>query len=230
MFVLLTLADIALYLKFVLIPILIFYIGYLFVTKAFKDMGFSKFEAISIIVISFLFEFQILVFGLNISDIHLFTYQNWNVGVNMGGAIIPILISIYLAWKKKLDMKKVGLGILIVTVITFFVTSPDPAKGIVSSFPFWLIPAVFASFTSVLLLWKNFSKSAPFAYVCGTIGVLIGADFFHLPELLSYSSTTTINAVIGGANIVDMIFITGIIAVMLDGIILQSQKTKKEKS
>lgn len=230
MLMLLNITTIARYLLYVFIPILAFYIVYLIVTKAFNDMGFSKFEAIVIILVSFLFEFEILIFGVNISDIHLFTYQNWNVGINMGGAVIPVLISVYLIWKKKLNMKKVGLGILVVTVVTFFVTRPDPSSGIVSSFPYWLLPAVFASFTSVFLLWKKFTKAAPFAYICGTFGVLIGADFFHLPQLLSYPSSTTINAVIGGANVMDMIFITGILAVILDGIILQSQRSKQADS
>jgi len=230
MFELLTIAGIARYMLYVLIPIIALYIGYLIVTKAFNDMGFSTFEAIVIVFVSFLFEFDIYISGFNISDIYLFTYENWNVGINMGGAIIPIIISIYLIWKKKLDLKLVGIGIIIVTIVTYFVTRPDPSSGIVSSFPYWLLPAFFASLTSVFLLWKKFSKAAPFAYICGTFGVLIGADVFHLFELLSYNSTTTITAVIGGAVVFDMIFITGVLAVALDGIILHSKRSKKENA
>ncbi len=58
MLVLLNITTIARYLLYVLIPILAFYIGYLIITKAFNDMGFSKFEAVVIIAVSFLFEFE----------------------------------------------------------------------------------------------------------------------------------------------------------------------------
>ena len=78
----------------------------------------------------------------------------------------------------------------------------------------------------MFLLRKDFRKAAPLAYVSGTIGVLIGADFLHLHELLNYSIDKATPAIIGGANVVDMIYITGILAVIVDGIIMYQQKTK----
>ena len=71
---------------------------------------------------------------------------------------------------------------------------------------------------------RNYRQAAPLAYVAGTIGVLIGADFLRLPELLSYSIEKTTYAVIGGANVFDMIFITGILAVILDGVLMYVEK------
>ena len=221
------LTQIGLYLLYIILPILALYIVYLILTKAFKDMGFSSVEAIIIVFVSFLFGFNIIIFGFNISNIYLFSYQNWIVGINIGGAIIPIVLSIYLTLKKNISLKKIFFGMLVVTIITFFVTNPDPEKGIVSSFPYWLLPAVFASLTSVFLLWKDFRKAAPLAYISGTIGVLIGADFLHLPELLIYPVKATTHAVIGGANVYDMIYITGILAVILDGIIMYRQRSKE---
>ena len=114
------------------------------------------------------------------------------------------------------------------TIITFFVTYPNPSKGIVSPFPYWLLPVFVASIASVLMLWKNFQQAAPLAYISGSFGVLIGADFLHLPELLSYNIGRETPAVIGGANVVDMIYITGILAVIIDGIILYNKKYKNQ--
>ena len=142
----------------------------------------------------------------------------------MGGAIIPVILSIYLIIKKKIPLKKIAIGIIIVTIIAFFVTRPVETKGIVAAIPYAFLPAVFASITSVLLSWRNFIKAAPLAYVSGTIGVLIGADFLHLWELLNIPINNKINAVIGGADVFDMIFITGIIAVVLDGLIMFRQR------
>jgi len=230
MFVSIDLTQIGLWIFYILLPIIALYLVYLVLTKAFKYMGFSSVEAIIIVFVSFLFGFEIILFGFNISNIYLFSYGTWRVGINMGGAVIPILLSLYLIFKKKISLKKVFIGILIVAIITYLITKPVADKGIVATFPYWLLPAFSSSICSVILSWKDFIKAAPLAYISGTIGVLIGADFLHLPELLSYSSDKTINAIIGGAVVFDMIFITGIIAVVLDGIILFRQRKKQDIS
>ncbi len=227
MSVLVDLAQIGLYMLYILLPILAFYIIYMTLTKAFEDMGFTTVEAVIIVFVSFLFGFEIILFGLNVSNISLFSYENWVIGISMGGAVIPIVLSIYLIIKKKILLKHLLIGIVIVTIITFFATRPVAGKGIVSSFPYWLLPAVCASLMSVMLSWKKYSKAAPLAYISGTLGVLIGADFLHLPQLLQMQTEATTTAVIGGANVFDMVYITGILAVILDGILMYHQRSKE---
>ena len=207
---------------------MVIYLGYLIVTKAFNDMGFTSFEAIIIVFISFILGAGILdeYTGFSFANIHLITYNNWCIGINTGGAVIPIILSIYLYIKNKLEMKKVLVGIMIVAVITYFVTFPDPQKGIVSRFPFWLLPVFFASLASIILLWHDKRKAAPFAYISGTIGVLIGADVFQLFSLLQFELPSAKNAIIGGADIFDMVFTTGILAVIVDGLLIYQKKLK----
>jgi uncharacterized membrane protein len=225
-----SLARIGLLLLYIILPLLGLYILYLILTKAFKDMGFSSFEAIIIVFISFLFGFNIVIAGINVSNIYLFSFHNWIVRMNVGGAVIPILLSVYLTLKKKISLKKIFYGMVVVAVITFFVTYPDPEQGIVSRFPYWVLPALAASIVSVFLSWKNYVKAAPLAYISGTIGVLIGADVFHLGQLLLYNVESTTNAVIGGANVFDMVFITGILAVVVDGVLMYRQRAKQLSS
>ena len=227
MFTLANITQIGLWILYISLPIIALYLGYLILTKAFRYMGFTSLEAFTIVIVSFLFGFEIIIFGFNISKIYLFSYENWRVGINVGGAIIPILLSIYLTIKKKIPLKKIALGILIVTIIAFFVTQPVATRGIVATFPYWLLPAFFASLASAFLSWEDFIRAAPLAYISGTIGALIGADFLHLPELLGQPIENVTPAVIGGAVIFDMIFITGIIAVILDSIIMFRQRSKE---
>jgi len=219
-----TLSQIGLWIVYISLPILVLYFIYLFFSRAFRYMGFSSIEAFIILFVSFLFGVDIIILGVNISNIYLFSYGNWNLWINMGGAIIPILLSIYLIIKKKLPLKNIAVGIIIVTIIAFLVTHPNENKGIVAIIPYAFLPALFASITSMILSWNDFIKAAPLAYISGTIGVLIGADFLHLWELLNIPINDKINAVIGGADVFDMIFITGIIAVVLDGLIMFRQR------
>jgi uncharacterized membrane protein len=219
------------YLFVILLPILALYIVYLIITKAFQNMGFSSLEAIVIVFVSFILGAGIIdgYVGISFSNVPLFTYHNyWIVGINVGGAVIPIILSIYLSLKNRLKPVQVFLGICIITIVTFLVTHPDPEKGIVSTFPLFLLPIVITSLVSILFAWKEKSKAAPLAYTIGTLGVLLGADGFHLMSLLQNEIQTPRNAVIGGANVFDMVFITGILAVFLDGLLIIQQKRKKE--
>lgn len=219
------------YLFVILLPILVLYIIYLIITKAFKEMGFSSFEAIVIVFISFLLGSGLIdgYVGISFSNIALFTYNTyWIIGINVGGAVIPILLSIYLSFKNRLQVLRVFLGIGIISIVTFFVTYPDPERGIVSVFPFWLLPIISTSFVSILFSWKDKNKAAPLAYTIGTLGVLLGADGFHLMSLIQNEIQAPRYAVIGGAHVFDMVFITGILAVFLDGIFIVQKKRKKD--
>ncbi|MCK5112028.1 MAG: DUF1614 domain-containing protein [Thermoplasmatales archaeon] len=220
------LTQISAYVLYILLPLLALYIGYLIITKAFNDMDFTSFEAIIIVFVSFLLGSGIVdeYIGFSFSNIHLFVYGNWIVGINTGGAVIPIILSIYLSVKNKLQLSRILLGTIIVAVITYFVTEPIPQKGIVAKFPFWLLPVFFASLASIILSWKDKRKAAPLAYISGTMGVLIGADFLHLISLIETEIQTTRNAVIGGASVFDMVFITGILAVIVDGILIYRER------
>ncbi|HDO19551.1 MAG TPA: DUF1614 domain-containing protein [Thermoplasmatales archaeon] len=202
----------------------IIYIGYLIYTKAFREMGFSSIEAFLIVLISYIFRYPIYINGTDISNIYLFTYDNWIICINVGGALIPIIISLYTAVKKRLSAGKIFVGLLVVTIVSYSVTYPDPTKGIVSRFPYWLLPALFASIISVILYWRDYRRAAPLAYFSGAIGVLIGADFLHLSELLSNVIDKPTMASIGGANIFDMVYITGILAVIIDGMLMFGRK------
>jgi len=227
MFAVIDLTQIGLWILYIALPILILYFLYLLITKAFNYMGFSSIEAIIIVFVSLIFYFDIFILGVNISNIYLFSYNKWALGINAGGALIPIFLSIYLTIRKKIPLKMICIGVIIVSIITYLVTRVDVSKGIVSGPPYFLFPAVAASLISIILLWKNFRKAAPLAYISGSIGVLIGADVFHLWELLGHPIDTPINAIIGGANVFDMIYITGILAVILDGVLMFRQRSKE---
>jgi len=218
------------YLLILSIPLLFIYLGYLLATNAFEEMGFSTTEAIIIILASLLLGSGFLdnLFSIPFSSLPITQYNNWTISINTGGALIPTLLSIYLIVKNKISLKILSISIAATTLTTYLVTTPDPTKGIVSPFPLWLIPAIIASAASIILYRKHTRKAAPLAYISGTIGVIIGADLLHLPQLLSYQISTHQNAIIGGASVFDMIFITGMIAVILDGALITNKRQKNK--
>ena len=186
---------------------LVLYVVFALFCSAFVEIGFSRWEAALIV-------FGSLVFGL--VDVYLFTYRDWRIAVNVGGAVIPVLVSIYLIVRHNV-MARALLGIGIVAFFTYNVTEVV-ADGISSAFPFWLLPPVVASLYSLMASYRKPKRAAPLAYVTGTLGVLVGADFLHLPELLHSGPTAAATASVGGAAIFDMVFLAGIIAVLIDSV------------
>lgn len=128
------------------------------------------------------------------------------IAINAGGCLIPVMFSYYLIRHNALDLFKVFVATLIVTAISRWVSRPVPGVGI--GMPIFIAP-IAAALTAVGI---DPEQSAPLAYICGTLGVLIGADLLRLKDIRKMGVPI---ASIGGAGTFDGIFITGIVAVLL---------------
>jgi len=127
------------------------------------------------------------------------------IAVNVGGALIPGLMSLYLLAKNGLWVRG-ALAILCVTVVCHWLAHPVPGLGI--AIPVF-VPAIVAAVVAVLLSRRY---AAPLAYICGSMGTLIGADLLNLGSLQGLGAPV---ASIGGAGTFDGIFLTGILAVLI---------------
>lgn len=127
------------------------------------------------------------------------------VAVNVGGAVIPTLLSIYLMIKNSLYGRGF-IGIAIVTLIVHWLA--QPIKGVGISVPIFIPPLVSAG-AALLLDWE---RAAPLAYISGSLGTLIGADLLNFDKIRGLGAPV---ASIGGAGAFDGVFLTGIIAVLL---------------
>jgi uncharacterized membrane protein len=134
--------------------------------------------------------------------------QEWPrtiVAVNVGGALIPTLLSIYLLVKYRLYVTGL-VGVAVVTVVVHWLA--QPIKGVGISIPIFIPPLVAAG---VALLLSR-SNAPPLAYISGSLGALIGADLLNLDKIHGLGAPV---ASIGGAGTFDGIFMTGILAVLL---------------
>lgn len=127
------------------------------------------------------------------------------LAVNLGGAVIPVALSIYLLIQNQLFVRGF-VGIAIVAAMTHLIASPVPGLGIAMPI---LLPPIIAATVAMLLDHK---RAAPLAYIAGSVGTLLGADVFNLHLLQDLGAPV---ASIGGAGISDGVFLTGIIAVLL---------------
>lgn len=99
-------------------------------------------------------------------------------------------------------------------VLTFFSTAAVPNVGIVSQFPFYLIAPVVAGAVSVPLAVRVLHRSPAFglslAYASTTLGVLVGADVLRQPPLYGSGNPSVLS--IGGAGLLDLLYLSGLIA------------------
>ncbi len=128
------------------------------------------------------------------------------VAINLGGAIVPFLLSCYLMVKNGIFFEPI-MATLLVASITYFLAKPVPGVGI--AMPVF-IPPLIAAVVSFLL---GSGPHAPaVAYIAATMGTLLGADIFHLKDIEKIEAPLVS---IGGAGTFDGIFLAGIIAVIL---------------
>src|ERR1700726_2927166 len=130
------------------------------------------------------------------------------LAVNIGGAVIPTIMSTYLVIRYQLWFKAAIATAVIAAVIHAMAT---PVHGIGIAVPVFA-PVVI---TAIIALILSREYAAPLAYIGGSMGTLIGADLLNLDKINGLGAPV---ASIGGAGTFDGIFLTGILAVLLAGI------------
>ena len=129
------------------------------------------------------------------------------IAVNVGGAVIPALLSLYLLFKNRMWWNG-AIATAVITVIIHMLAYPVSGVGI--AVPMFVPPIA----TALVAVLTAREKAAALAYVSGSLGTLIGADLLNLDAVPELGAPV---ASIGGAGTFDGIFLTGIMAVLLAG-------------
>ncbi|RXA20536.1 DUF1614 domain-containing protein [Methanosarcina sp. MSH10X1] len=227
-------------LTFLLLLVLFLILGFSFlffgvVVSAFTKIGFSIGDALLILVLSLLGsginipvatlrsdtpavkDSYIRVFGVVYRvPVRRVTGNETTIAVNVGGAVIPVLISAYLLMKFPSSLLLAGAGVLVVSIITYSVARPIRGIGIATPA---LVPPLTAALAAILLTSVVQIPDCPVdqcrvvtAYAGGVLGTLIGADLLNLGKIKSLGAPV---ASIGGAGTFDGIFLSGFIALLL---------------
>jgi uncharacterized membrane protein len=126
------------------------------------------------------------------------------IAVNVGGALIPGFLSLYLYVKNRLWVSGL-IATVVVAALCHWLARPVPGLGV--ALPIFVPP--FSAAVVALLLSRR--QAGPLAYIGGSLGALIGADLLNLGNLQGLGAPV---ASIGGAGTFDGIFLTGILGVL----------------
>ena len=126
------------------------------------------------------------------------------IAVNVGGAVLPVMLSIYLMDKAPLNL--IFTGTLITSVAAYLLSKPVKGVGIVMPA---FVPPIIAAITA-LMLTREYAPQV--AYISGVLGTLIGADLIRLPQIRNLQAQFLS---IGGAGVFDGIYLVGLVSVLL---------------
>lgn len=149
------------------------------------------------------------VFGVQYVVPVLIGHPGTVIAINVGGAVVPFILSLFLIVKHRLYVQSLA-GIAFVAFAVHRMAHVVPGVGIAVPV---LIPPVI---TAVVALLIGGRRAGPLAYIAGSLGTLIGADLMNLNRIRGLGAPV---ASIGGAGKFDGIFVTGIVAVLLAGLL-----------
>jgi uncharacterized membrane protein len=127
------------------------------------------------------------------------------IAVNVGGAVIPVLMSLYLLIRNELWLRGL-IATACVATVCHLLAHPIAGLGIAEPV---FVPALTSAIVALLL---SRPYAAPLAYIGGSLGTLIGADLLNLDKVQGLGAPV---ASIGGAGTFDGIFLIGILAVLI---------------
>jgi len=149
----------------VLLGLLIFLVEVRILTYAYRKVGVHPRYAFAVMLLS--------LFG---SYVNIPLYQvstRTVVALNVGGALIPILVSLYLLVHTRM-FGRMLIGTAVVAAVVHSLAYVVPGVGIAVPM---LVPPLVAAGVALLLAFR---RAPPVAYVSGSMGTLIGADLLNL--------------------------------------------------
>jgi len=132
------------------------------------------------------------------------------IAVNLGGCIIPVLMSLKILFTVKLDV--FAFAFILTSAVIYFSAKPVPGVGI--AVPMLIPPLASAlfSYMAVTVFSAPSAEIPRIAFTAGVLGALFGADILHLKDIEKIGSGVVS---IGGAGTFDGIFLTGIFSVFI---------------
>lgn len=197
-------------------PLLLFLIQLNIINIAFNNLGLSSAGAflyfagtiiLSTVNIPVYRKKQVYTFEDNSSYFPMLrkSVRDSVIAVNLGGALLPLLMSLYLM--RNLSLKSLIPGLFVVTISSYFSSRPVKHTGIAVIFPVPFLAAVISA-----LVFADAPLRAGYAFVCGTMGILLGADILHLNKWRDIGAGILS---IGGAGVFDSIFFIGLLCALI---------------
>lgn len=182
---------------------------------AFQGAGFTLFEAALVLVVA------PLASGVNVL---VRDDGAAPLAVNVAGLLVPLVVSAKVVLERRVPRVRTALAVALVAVVAFERSHLVPGEG-VRVLLVW--PVLAAVALGLLFTLGDVSRAPLVAYVAGALGTLIGADLLRLPDLDALRPPPGSAMSIGGAGVLDAIFLAGALAVLLQIVLVGKRKRSR---
>lgn len=170
------------------------------VARGLQRVGFTLFETLLLATAPFLATL----------DADLFAMERGILAVNVAGFVIPFLISAKVLIEGRAPLLQTLACTVVVSVVAYVASYPVPGRGVLLHYQ---APALAACAVTFAVVRMRFDLAGPVAFASGSMGVVIGADVAHLGALLASGPVSRV--VVGGAGVLDGIFLVGVLGLLL---------------
>ncbi len=201
------------------------------ISSAFARLGMSAGAAVAVVMASLIgssFDLPVTTIGSSVPlvserfvryhhalyrvPVHSIASHDTIVAINVGGALVPLAVCVYLALRFPRSLPYALLATIPVVFAVNHFAQLIPGFGV--ALPAFLPPALaaFSAMVVAVIAGGNLQHALVAAYVSGTLGTLIGADLLNLYRIGDLGAPI---ASIGGAGTFDGVFLAGVLAVLL---------------
>lgn len=143
------------------------------------------------------------------------------LAANVTGCLIPAAISIKVMVERRAPLAEALFLLCIGIVVAYFSSHAEPERGVLLQYR---LPAILIGVLSAGLLYRKKNDAAgAMGFAAGALGVIIGADIFHLQELMTADGGGRI--VLGGAGLLDGILLVAVLAAAIGHLVAMALRT-----
>lgn len=134
--------------------------------------------------------------------------QPVTIGLNLGGVVVPLFFGLYLSRDHWPELLPILCLAALVALVVYPFSRVSRRRGVVIH----LAGAVLVA--AVGGVWLGGEHYLVWAYLAAVLGTLVGGDLLHLAQLLRLRRARQQGVFIGGAGLMDAIFLSGVFAML----------------
>lgn len=148
------------------------------------------------------------------------TKEKDKVGINVGGCILPMVLSIYLLYEIREILASIAATMIITTIIVIIIAWKSSryvaGQGVLSRA--FTIPLISTLAVYLVTYGTDITGNLLFlrlalGYAISTIAVIVGTDLFHMHEI-GKDHRFADDLSMGGAGILDGVWLTGVLTMV----------------
>lgn len=130
------------------------------------------------------------------------------ISINLGGAVLPLFFGLYVSREQPLELLPLLGLICLVALVVYPFSRVSKRRGVVIHLGGAILVAAIGA------IWLGGEHYLVWAYLAAVMGTLIGGDLLHLSQLMRLRSSWRKGVFIGGAGLMDAIFLSGVFSML----------------